>query len=140
MIERQMLAMALALGLAGLGARDLQAQTAPGNDAAGGGAGQVAVVVTIPLPPGVPRAALPREFQASVPRYQALPGLLRKYYTIGDDHRFGGVYLWESRQAAEAWFTEAWRAQARATYGADPELTWFEAPVVIEGHNRLVRR
>lgn len=92
----------------------------------------VVVVVTVPIPAGLSRAALPAEFERSVPRYRALPGLVRKYYTIGDG-TFGGVYLWRSRQAAQAWFSDAWRATATRTYGTAPTVTYFDAPVVIEG-------
>lgn len=95
-------------------------------------AGPVAVVVSIPLPSGISREQAMAGMQKSVPQYQALPGLVRKYYTFSDDGKFGGIYLWSSRADAQAWFSDAWRAKATATYGAAPEVTYFEAPIVLE--------
>jgi hypothetical protein len=40
-------------------------------------------------------------YEKSVPNYQSAPGLVRKYYLFGQDHVGGGVYLWQSREAAE---------------------------------------
>jgi len=44
----------------------------------------------------------------------------------------GGVYFWNSRQDAEALYTDAWRARAREKYGADPTVAYFESPVVVD--------
>ena len=52
--------------------------------------GRVAVVVSIATPPGVTDAYLKAEFDKAVPRYQAIPGLIRKYFTI-EPKRFGGI-------------------------------------------------
>ncbi len=95
----------------------------------------VAVVVTIPLPPQAPREYIIGKFEEAVPQYQAISGLMRKYFTISDDRKFGGIYLWKSRAAAQAWFTDAWKAKAVATYGVEPSVTYFDAPVIIEGKN-----
>jgi len=95
--------------------------------------GAVAVVVNIPLPPGFSREKAVAAMQKTVPQYQALPGLARKYFTLSDDGKFGGIYLWKSRAEAQAWFSDAWRAKAMATYGASPEVTYFDAPIVIAG-------
>lgn len=97
--------------------------------------GEVAVVVTIPIPKSVPRAALPAEFDKAAPMYRAIPGLERRYFTLTDT-QFGGIYLWSSRAAAETWFNDAWTKRATATYGAAPTVTWFDAPLVIEGAAR----
>jgi hypothetical protein len=94
--------------------------------------GPVAVVVSIPIPRGITREQAVAAMQKTVPQYQALPGLTRKYFTISDDGKFGGIYLWSSRAAAQAWFSDAWRAKAAATYGAAPEVTYFDAPIVID--------
>ena len=47
--------------------------------------GPVAVVVTIPIPAGFPREKVLAGMQQSVPQYQAIPGLARKFYTLSDD-------------------------------------------------------
>ncbi len=94
--------------------------------------GPVAVVVSIPLPSGTPREQAVAAMQKSMPQYQALPGLARKYFTLSDDGRFGGIYLWNSRTEAQAWFSDGWRAKATATYGVAPEVTYFDVPIVLE--------
>jgi hypothetical protein len=65
--------------------------------AAPAAAAPVAVLVAVPIPAGMPRGQLEAAFKAAVPDYQKLPGLIRKYFTIGDDGRAGGIYLWSSR-------------------------------------------
>ncbi|MBX9729860.1 MAG: hypothetical protein K2X59_00895, partial [Sphingomonas sp.] len=91
-----------------------------------------AVVVSIATPPGVTDAYLKAEFDKAVPRYQAIPGLIRKYFTI-EPKRFGGIYYWSSKAAAQAWFSAAWTARAKATYGSDPVVTYYDVPLAIEG-------
>ena len=97
-------------------------------------AGPVATVVTIKTPPGVTRATLDAGFQKSAPDYEKVPGLIRKYFTTTDDS-FGGIYLWKNRAAADTWFNAAWHARVVKTYGVDGQVTYFDAPLVIEGTN-----
>lgn len=94
--------------------------------------GQVAVLVAVPIPPGAPRAAVLREMETSISTYQALPGLIRKYYTLSDDNRFGGIYLWQSRAAAQAFYNDAWHARVAAR-GAPASVTYYDVPFAIEG-------
>jgi hypothetical protein len=44
----------------------------------------------------------------------------------------GGVYYWTSREAAEAWYTPAWRAKAKETFGAEPIITYYETYVTVD--------
>lgn len=92
---------------------------------------RVAALVVIKTPTGVTRSMIEAGFAKSVPLYQKAPGLLRKYFTV-NDNGFGGIYLWESRAAADAWFSTEWRARAKATYGVEPELTYFDTPLQID--------
>lgn len=94
--------------------------------------GRVAVVISIATPPGVTDAYLKGEFDKAAPRYQAIPGLIRKYFTI-EPKRFGGIYYWSSKAAAQAWFNDAWIARAKATYGSDPVVTYYDVPLAIDG-------
>lgn len=92
---------------------------------------QVAVSVSIPTPAGVPRTTVEAGMVRSVPTYAAVPGLIRKYFTIGQAD-FGGLYLFRDRASAQAWFSDAWRAKAAATYGGQPTVTYFDVPLVVD--------
>lgn len=103
--------------------------------AAPAAAGPVATLVAIPVPPSVDRAALEKLFDGSQAQYRVIPGLIRKYYTIGDDKRAGGIYLWTSRAAAQAFYSEAWRAGVLKRWGQPAEVTYFDVPIVLDGAN-----
>jgi hypothetical protein len=92
---------------------------------------QVATIVTIKTPVGITRPMLDGGFRQAVPVYEKIPGLIRKYFIANGDS-FGGMYLWKNRASAEAWYNEAWHAKAKATYGSEPQLTYFDAPVQID--------
>lgn len=95
----------------------------------------VVVLVAIPVPAAVPRPQLEGLFKAAVPEYQRLPGLLRKYFTIGDDGRAGGIYLWSSRAAAEAWYNDAWKAGVLKRWGKPADISYFAVPAIADGQN-----
>jgi hypothetical protein len=95
----------------------------------------VATIVVIKTPPGVTRPMLDAGFKQAVPIYEKIPGLLRKYFIVNGDS-FGGMYLWKNRASAEAWYSDAWRAKAKATYGSEPQLTYFDAPVQIDNSSK----
>ncbi len=98
-------------------------------------AAPVAVLVAIPVPAALSRPQVEALFEKSVPQFQQLPGLIRKYYTIGGDNRAGGIYLYTSRAAAEAHFSEAWKAGVLKQWGRPAEVTYFDVPVAIDGKN-----
>jgi hypothetical protein len=82
-----------------------------------------------PLAPDEARAM----FEASAPNYQNVDGLRRKHYLLSDDGRTaGGVYLWDSRQQAEALYDEEWRARLTARYGSPPRVTYYESQVTVD--------
>ena len=74
-----------------------------------------------------------KRFKSSAPKYQKLPGLIRKYYIRSEDgHTAGGVYLWETREAAETAYAGEWRTRVAQLYGAEPVNSWFDSPVVVD--------
>ena len=69
------------------------------------------------------------------PRFENVPGLIRKNFLLdADRHIGGGVYTWESRDAAEALYAEGgpWRGAIRDLYGVEPEITLFETPIIVD--------
>lgn len=91
----------------------------------------VSTIVTIATPAGITRERLLAEFKAAVPVHQKASGLLRKYFIITDDGRFGGIYLWSNQAAAQQWFNDAWHERVRKTYGADASIEWFDTPILL---------
>jgi hypothetical protein len=93
----------------------------------------ITVLTTFTLPKPVTREEARSIFLSTAPKYQGIPGLLRKTYVISEDGKtVGGVYLWNSRRDAEALYTDSWRAFVRDKYGVEPTLTYFESPVVVD--------
>ncbi len=72
-----------------------------------------------------------RLFEATAPTYQQAAGLLRKYY-IGNESRAGGIYEWQSRAHADAFFTDDWRKRIVDMYGTELRIDWFDAPCIID--------
>ena len=101
--------------------------------------GVIVAIVRFPLDPMVPADDVRAAFEASAPSYQGVPGLLRKHYLRAEDGSVGGgVYLWESREAAEAVYDEAWRARLEQRYGAPPVVELFESPVTVDPESVVV--
>jgi hypothetical protein len=92
----------------------------------------VATLVLINTPTGVTRERLVAEFNAALPTYRAVAGLMRKQFIIGEGgQRFGGLYLWQDEASARAWFNEAWSARVLQRYGQAAMIEWFDTPVLL---------
>jgi hypothetical protein len=92
----------------------------------------ITAIVRFPLPQGMSPDDVKVAFEHSAPHFRGAPGLIRKYYLLGADHTGGGVYLWESREAAENMYSDAWRRQIAERFGAAPEIEYFDTPLVID--------
>ena len=94
--------------------------------------GNCIVVVQFDLPKRSEEQAV-KGGAASAPTYRNLgkKGLIRKDYLNGDTGT-GGVYLWDSRVSAEAWFTAERIAELTERFGARPRLTWYDTHVTVD--------
>lgn len=93
----------------------------------------ITVMVQFKLPAPITREQARQTFLGTAPKYQDLPGLIRKYYILSQDGATaGGVYLWDSRESADRVYTPEWKSFVREKYGSDALLTYFECPVVVD--------
>jgi len=76
--------------------------------------------------------------KGSAPIYLGMKGLLRKYYLNGEAGG-GGVYLWESREAADAWYNDDWWPMMEKRFGVRPRLTYYDNHVVLDNETGEVR-
>lgn len=62
----------------------------------------------------------------------ASPGLRHKQFLWRENGDAVGVYLWESLEAARAFYTGPWLDGIRARYGGWPEITYFETVAMTD--------
>ena len=96
----------------------------------------ITAIVRFKLPQNTSLETAKALFETSAPNYKGAPGLVRKYYLFGEDRTGGGVYLWESREAADRMYSESWRKMIADRYGAAPEITYYETPVIVDNAAR----
>ena len=112
----------LTLSLPSLAADD------PGRDTK-----MVVVIVTYSFPAPVTLGEVRRAAARGAQRYLNLPGLLRKNYWLSEDGlRAGGIYVWESRARAEAFYTSEWKKFFTEQYGVPPEIVYLHSPAMVD--------
>jgi hypothetical protein len=77
--------------------------------------------------------------QHVVPKWRANPDLIRKHFLWSDDGKWCcGFYLWKSREAAERAHDAAWRKDVERRTGAAPEISYFDAFMILDNENDAV--
>lgn len=97
----------------------------------------IIALVQIPMGPSDPEA-LKARYVESTKIFRDVKGLRRKYYLRSEDGG-GGVYEFDSRENAEAWFNEGWADWMEGRFGVRPTLTIFDNPVVLDNEAGEVR-
>lgn len=98
----------------------------------------IIALVNFPLPASMSFAEYQAKMLATVPRYQGIPGLLRKSYIFDGTRNLGGaVYTFQSREDAEACFSEDFVQRITAAYGK-PDIRYFESPILIDNEKKVV--
>ena len=89
------------------------------------------------------KASTPEEmtatFQSTAPKYQGVPGLLRKNYFVSEDgRRAGGIYVWASRADADRLYTPEWKKFVESKYGAPPQIEYLHSPVMVDNRDNSI--
>lgn len=89
--------------------------------------------VLFDLPAGITRDEVVAGMHEVAPRWQREGQLVRKTFVFDPvAGQAGAFYLWRDRRAAEAAHDEAWRQRIRAAYGSEPQVRYFETPLVVD--------
>ena len=95
------------------------------------------VMWTFKVPAGISKANIVETINASAASYKGIPGLIRKYYGIAPDGgSIVGIYLWDSKRAADNFYTADWVALVEKRWGAPPQRQEWETPMVVESAER----
>jgi hypothetical protein len=99
----------------------------------------IVTIVTFQLAEPSTLAEITKTFQATAPKYRGLPGLLRKNYFMSEDgRRAGGIYVWESRAAADRVYTAEWKAFVESKYGTPPSIEYLHSPVMVDNREGTI--
>lgn len=93
----------------------------------------ITAIVLYDLPPAIGLEECRRHFTMIAPDFLKIPGFLRKQFICADDGKVaGGVYMWESREAAERFYSGEWLDGIRARYGSEPRISYFETVALTD--------
>lgn len=99
----------------------------------------IVAVVTFHLAKPATLAEITKTFEATAPKYQGMPGLLRKNYWLSEDgRRAGGIYVWASRADADRVYTPDWKKFVEGKYGATPEIEYLHSPVMVDNREGTI--
>jgi Putative mono-oxygenase ydhR len=99
----------------------------------------IVAIVTFHLAQPMTLAEITKTFQSTAPRYQGMPGLLRKNYWLSEDGcRAGGIYVWASRADAERVYTTEWKKLVESEYGWPPAIEYLHSPVMVDNRDGTI--
>lgn len=98
--------------------------------------------VLFDLPKGISRDQVVAGMHEVAPRWRKEPNLVRKTFVFDEiANQAGAFYLWTDRASAAAAHDESWRQTIRATYGSEPQIRYFDTPLVVDNAlGRLVEQ
>jgi putative monooxygenase ydhR len=99
----------------------------------------IVTIVTFHLAHPTTVADITNTFRATAPKYQGMPGLLRKNYWLSEDgRRAGGIYVWSSREDADRLFTPEWKGFVEGKYGGPPVIEYLHSPVMVDNRDGTI--
>ena len=67
------------------------------------------------------------------PRFEGMPGLCSKAFTVNSEKREAtNFYVWDSEEAARAFFTEALLERVTGLYGVRPSVEFVRIATLVE--------
>jgi hypothetical protein len=90
-------------------------------------------LVTFKAPAGADWDAILAGARATIPHWRANPQLVRKHYLVSaDGQECAGLYIWPTREAAQAAHDAAWRADVQQRTGAPPVIRYFDLQMLLD--------
>ena len=91
------------------------------------------------LPSSIDRKGCLAHYEKIAPDFRVAKGLIRKHFIYGDHRIAGGVYQWETRKDAEAFYSGPWLAGIIGRYDTEPEIEYFTVFCITDNQGNDVR-
>lgn len=93
----------------------------------------ITAIVKIKKPDELTLEQYKESVQKIAGNFQGVPSLIRKNFLFSSEEGCaGGVYTWESKEAAETFYAGQWLDNIRNLFGVDPEITYFDTPLIVD--------
>jgi hypothetical protein len=93
----------------------------------------ITAIVLYDLPDHIGLEECRAHFAKIAPDFLRVPGFLRKQFICQRVGKIaGGAYMWESQEAAEAFYSGPWVEGIRARYGCEPRISYFETVAIAD--------
>ena len=99
----------------------------------------ITAVVRIQLPSSIDRKGCLAHYEKIALDFRGINGLIRKHFIYGDHRIAGGVYQWETREDAEAFYSGSWLTGIIERYGTKPEIEYFTVFCITDNQANDVR-
>ena len=95
--------------------------------------GLIGVLVTFEYGDAFDKGRVEGVANAAQAAFAGMPGLRLKAFTVDEEHRRAtNVYLWESEEAARAFFDDALRERVTGLYGVAPRIEFVEIAALVD--------
>ena len=99
----------------------------------------ITAVVCYQLPSSIDRNGCLAHYEKIAPDFRDVKGLISKHFIYGDHRIAGGIYQWETREHAEAFYSGPWLAGIIERYGTKPEIEYFTVFCITDNQANDVR-
>jgi hypothetical protein len=98
----------------------------------------ITAIVTYKRPGGPATEEQKAESRKSAEKFRDVPGLIRKNFLYSEDGIGGGVYTWESREAAEAFYSGPMMQGLRDRVG-EVDIQYFDTFVIVDNERGALK-
>jgi hypothetical protein len=93
----------------------------------------IGVIVTFQYDSAVDRERILKIASEAAPRFEGVAGLRSKVFSLDESNvRATNVYVWESEDAARAFFDDALVERVTALYGVRPTVDFVEIAALVD--------
>src|SRR5690349_4687541 len=97
----------------------------------------IGTIVTFQFAADFDEAKLRTIAERAEQKFRGMPGLRSKAFTVDVEHkRAVNFYVWESRAAAESFFTPQLSEGVTALYGVPPEIVFVDVIALVDNGSR----
>ena len=100
----------------------------------------IVATVRYKLPPRIDEAACREHFHTIAPGFRKVEGLISKHFIWSESGWAGGVYQWETREAARAFYGGPWVQGIIERYQMTPEIELYEVFALTDNARGSVER